>query len=549
MTPFEISDSLVRQTLALSPMVATNLGVAGSDHRWDDLSPDGLAALRDMFEDHRRMLEAHVDHADPDQRHAAQVLSAYLEERIGYFDSGEHLRDISHIYCGFTRIRDLFDIMPRDSAVAWSNIASRLQSLGEVLAGWRATLTLGIGEGKVAARRQVESIIEQAQNLAGDESMIVGLLAQADEMGFGSEELEAAGKAARQSVAEIAEWLAGEYLPHADDADGVGPDRYLRSAERFLGLVIDPVELYAWGWEEIGRLQGEMEVVAAVIDPDASVNEVIALLETDSSRVVHRDEFPEFVQRRLEQAVVELDGVHFDVPDPIKPITVSLAPPGGSLGAWYVNPSADWERPGSVWYSVGSRQQIPVWQEVSTAYHEGFPGHHLQVSTAMYQADHLSEAQRLFVWYPGYGEGWALYAERLMDELGYFELPEYRLGMLASHIFRAVRVVVDIGCHLGYAIPRGAPLHPGAEWSYERAVDYIAQVGLQPPEVAESEVKRYLGWPGQAIAYKVGEREILDIRARLQSADRDFELVEFHRRVLSGGAVRLDHLRRRLLAD
>jgi uncharacterized protein (DUF885 family) len=228
-------------------------------------------------------------------------------------------------------------------------------------------------------------------------------------------------------------------------------------------------------------------------------------------------------------------------------VTVNLAPPGGALGAWYINPSSDWERPGSVWYSLGEREMIPVWQEVSTAYHEGFPGHHLQIGTAMWQSDRLSKAHRLLIWYSGYGEGWALYAERLMDELGYFERPDYRVGMLASHIFRAARVVVDIGCHLGYTIPDTAPLHAGETWSYEKAVDYIEQVGLQPRDLAESEVKRYLGWPGQAISYKVGEREILDIRRRLRERDASFDLKDFHRRIIEGGEVRLDYLREIML--
>ena len=146
------------------------------------------------------------------------------------------------------------------------------------------------------------------------------------------------------------------------------------------------------------------------------------------------------------------------------------------------------------------------------------------------------------IWYSGAGEGWALYAERLMDELGFFEKPEYRLGLLASQLFRSVRVVVDIGCQLGLEIPDDAPLHGGDVWDYERAVDYMAEIGLQARDVAESEVKRYLGWWGQAISYKVGEREILDIRARARAA-AGYDQREFHRKLLEAGAIRLDHLR------
>lgn len=544
--PFEISQALVSDLLAVSPMLATGLGVAGSDDRWDDLSPQGHAQKVEIYRRHRDAAAQHFDHADPDERHAARVVAGFLEVPLGQHEAGSHLRDISHIFSGFTRVRDIFDIMPRDSADAWSNIAARLRTISEPFEGWRQCLEEGLARDLVAARRQVESSIEQARHLAGEGSMFAGLVSEAAAAGIDVSELSEAADAARGAAGRLADWLESEYLPHAGDVDGVGEERYLRAAEEFLGMVIDPVEVYEWGWEEIGRLREEMRQVAARVEEGKSPEEVIEILETDPARSVAREDFTTFVQQRLDQAVKDLDGSHFDVPEPVRKVTVSLAPPGGALGAWYINPSTDWTRPGSVWYALGDRDRVPLWQEVSTAYHEGFPGHHLQIGVSMYQSERLSEAHRLLVWYSGYGEGWALYTERLMDELGYFELPEYQLGMLASHIFRAVRVVVDIGVHLGYSIPDDAPLHAGETWDFERAVDYIEQVGLQPRDHSESEVKRYLGWPGQAISYKVGEREILDIRRQLEGRP-GFDLKDFHRRVLEGGEVRLDYLRERML--
>jgi uncharacterized protein (DUF885 family) len=243
-----------------------------------------------------------------------------------------------------------------------------------------------------------------------------------------------------------------------------------------------------------------------------------------------------------QRAISQLAGVHFSVPEELIVVTVNIAPPGGSLGAWYMSPSEDFTRPGSIWYAPGERERLPYWQEVSTAYHEGFPGHHLQVGTAVLQKERLSRFHRLVIWYSGSGEGWALYAERLMDELGFFEKPEYRLGLLASQLFRSLRVVVDIGCQLGFTIPTDAPLHAGDVWDYERAVDYMTEIGLQAQDVAESEVKRYLGWVGQAISYKVGERQILDMRNRARERD-GYDQKDFHRKMLDAGAIRLDQLR------
>jgi uncharacterized protein (DUF885 family) len=289
-----------------------------------------------------------------------------------------------------------------------------------------------------------------------------------------------------------------------------------------------------------------MKSTAARVDPGLTVEEVIHLLDTDPARSApDHDAFADFVKSIQAQAVDQLDGSAFDVPSEIRGVTVNLAPPGTSLGAWYHAPSEDLSRPGSIWYALGERARIPYWQEVATAYHEGFPGHHLQVGIAVLQRERLSRFHRLFVWYPGSGEGWALYAERLMDELGYFEYPEYRLGLLASQLFRSTRVVLDIGAHLGKRIPADAPLHAGEIWDHDIAVDYMIKVGLQAPDVAESEVLRYLGLPGQAISYKVGEREILDIRRRAMEQD-GFDPKVFHRNLLEAGAIRLDHLRERV---
>jgi uncharacterized protein (DUF885 family) len=324
--------------------------------------------------------------------------------------------------------------------------------------------------------------------------------------------------------------------------DGVGRERYLEGVDEFVGMSIDLEETYRWWWDEVHSIRAEMKRTAAEIVPSAPVQEVIELLEKDPERsAATRDDFVEFVSGIQQQAINQLAGRHFDVPDELKVVTVNIAPPGGSLGAWYVSPSEDFTRAGSIWYAPGGRERLPYWQEVSTAYHEGFPGHHLQVGTAVLQKERLSRFHRLAIWYAGSGEGWALYAERLMDELDFFEKPEYRLGLLASQLFRAVRVVVDIGCHLGLSIPDDAPLHGGDRWDYERAVDYMNLVGLQPRDMSESEVTRYLGWQGQAISYKVGEREILAMRERARK-EPGFDARDFHRRFLDAGAIRLDHM-------
>ncbi|MCZ6736677.1 MAG: DUF885 domain-containing protein [Actinobacteria bacterium] len=548
-TPFEISDRFTDQWADLSPVDATSSGVAGRDHLSTDYSPDGEAQRAALYRSTRRQLSKHVDHPDPAQAMASRVIVGWLDTRISDHDDQKWARDINHIYGPFQNMRDSFDVMPKASQEEWDSICARLNGFGGMLAGYRASLTVGVDAGETVALRQAKSLLSQVEASASEQSRFLAFPREAESVGADSVGVTEAVEAARSGCADFAEWLRTSYLPVASPHDAVGEERYLRGADHFLGIALDPRETYEWGWSEVHRLRAEMASTAADIDPDLTIEEVVDLLDTDPERsATTRREFVDFVFDIQQQAIEQLAGEHFEVPDEMRFVSVNIAPPGGSLGAWYIGPSEDFSRSGSIWYALGERERIPYWQEVSTAYHEGFPGHHLQVATAVREREKLSRFQRSVVWYSGSGEGWALYAERLMDELGFFEKPEYRLGLLSSQLFRATRVVVDIGAQLELRIPDDAPLHRGEVWDYEKAVDYMEKVGLQPRDIAESEVKRYLGWIGQAISYKVGEREILKIRDESMTRHGSgFDRRKFHRQMLEAGAIRLDLLKEVML--
>jgi uncharacterized protein (DUF885 family) len=541
-TPFEISDRFTDAFADLEPLMATLAGIAGRDHLHTDYSPEGHEARTDLIRATRDSLDD--GHEDPDQALAATVLAGWLDDRLLEAEHRKWSWDLNHTASPFRFMCDVFDVMARGTAAGWEAVTARLEAFPEMLEGYQRSLGVGLADGDTVARRQVLSVIEQAEAAANDGSRFDVFPAEAAANGGNGDRVGAAVARAKAACGSFAAWLQAEYLPQAREGDAVGIERYLLGAREFLGMDLDPFETYEWGWSEVHRLMADLEHTAAEVDPDLSLEEVIHLLENDPARSAgSREEFVEFISNIQQQAIEQLDGDHFDVPAELKTISVSIAPPGGPLGAWYVGPSEDGSRPGSIWYAPGERERLPYWGEVSTAYHEGFPGHHLQGGTAVLLREKLSRAQRLLIWYSGAGEGWALYAERLMDELGFFEKPEYRLGLLSSQLFRAVRVVVDIGCQLELAIPDDAPLHSGETWAYDQAVDYLVQIGLLPQDQAVSEVLRYLGWAGQAISYKVGEREILDIRDRAK-ASPGFDLKDFHRRMLETGAIRLDDLRR-----
>jgi uncharacterized protein (DUF885 family) len=542
-TVFQICDRLTDAYAALSPTAATFAGVKGHDHLWDDFSPDGEAAKAAFYAAGVAELSPHLDASDPVDAAAASVVISHLDTVLRRHQSGHWRRDLNHLHSPFQSARDTFDVVPMDGAEAWEAVTNRLQGWGEMLDGYRASLQVGLDDGDIVAQRQVETVIDQVRSVASEESRFNDLPARAASSGGQEDAVAAAVSVARTASAQFADWLETSYLPHTIPVDACGRDRYVTDADYYLGKELDLDETYDWGWSEVHRLLEEMQRTAAEIDSGRSIEEVIELLDTDPARSSSgHEEFADFVRSIQAEAVDQLDGTAFDVPPEIREVTVNIAPSGGSLGAWYHPPSEDLSRPGSIWYALGERDRIPHWQEVATAYHEGFPGHHLQVGVAVLQSERLSRFHRLFVWYPGSGEGWALYAERLMDELGYFVNPDYRLGLLASQLFRSTRVVLDIGAHLEKRIPLDAPLHPGETWNFEIAVDYMIDIALQAPDVAESEVLRYLGLPAQAISYKVGEREILDIRSRAISSP-GYDAKDFHRRLLEAGAIRLDQLR------
>jgi uncharacterized protein (DUF885 family) len=199
-----------------------------------------------------------------------------------------------------------------------------------------------------------------------------------------------------------------------------------------------------------------------------------------------------------------------------------------------------------MWWSVpAGKNSFSTWREVTTVYHEGVPGHHLQVAQTAYRADLLNRWQRLLCFVSGHGEGWALYAERLMADLGYLDDPGARLGMLDSQGFRAARVVLDIGLHLQARIPANPfGFHPGERWTPELGWEFLTAHSRMDQASLAFELNRYLGWPGQAPSYKVGERIWLEARdAVRQRQGADFDLVRFHRAALDLGALGLDPFR------
>ena len=363
-------------------------------------------------------------------------------------------------------------------------------------------------------------------------------------------DLAAAAAAAAAAVASLRDWLAAEYLPlAAGTPDGVGEDRYRISARHWTGAAIDPAEAYAWGWSEYQSLRAEMLAEAQRVLPGGSVQAAMRHLDASSEAIDGVEEIRQRLQQLMDQAIAELDGTHFDLAGPVKTVEARIAPPGSAAAPYYTPPSQDFSRPGRTWLPTLGRTRFPLWGLVSTWYHEGVPGHHLQLAQWTYRSSQLSLYQTTAGGVSACTEGWALYAERLMDELGYLSAPGTRLGYLDAQIMRAIRVVVDIGMHLKLTIPADSPLAPGHAWTPGLALDFMAAHSGREGDFLASEIVRYLSAPGQAISYKLGERAWLAGRQAARAARGEaFDLKAWHMAALSLGSLGLDDLSAELAA-
>ncbi len=547
-TVTEVADDYVVRYAELDPVEATAIGLAGHDHAMTDLSPDGFAARAALTDATAAALEA-ASADGPGEAIARLAMRERLAVQRDLYRSGATTSDLNVIASWVQGVRQVFDLMPTAGQEAQRNLAARMAAVPAAYAGLRQTYAQAAARGQVAARRQVAACASQCEQWsAADGGFYAGLVARTGATGAMLADLERAAAAASAATADLGAFLRTELLPAAPAADAAGRDRYQLASRNFLGADIDLDEAYAWGWSEVRRIEAEMARVAGQIVPGGSLDDAIAALESDPARrITGRDALRDWMQGVADAAIAELDGTHFDIPAPARRIEAMIAPTSDG-GIYYTGPSEDGSRPGRMWWALADGvQDFSTWKEVTTIYHEGVPGHHLQTAIAAFGPGRLNRWQRLMCWVSGHGEGWALYAERLMEELGYLDDPGDRLGLLDSQLLRAARVVVDLGVHLGLPVPADSSWHPGEIWDADLAWDYLRQRVQVEDSMLRFELDRYLGWPGQAPSYKLGER--IWLQARQEARDRQgagFSLREFHGRALELGSMGLDPMREAL---
>ena len=546
-----IADAWVDTVAELSPGTATYIGRFEHNDRLDDLSPEGtersLAATKATI----AALEAAAPVDGVDEVTKADLLGE-LGLAVELHDAHSHLRDLNVIASPAQDVRSVFDLMPTSTVDDWEVVARRLGAVPAALEGYAATLREGIASGVVPAKRQVAEVVTQIARYTAGDGFFASFVADAapDDGALPASlarDLALGADAARGAYDALAAFLRDELAPAATETDAVGRELYALHSRRFLGARIDLDETYEWGVEELARMVAEQEQIAGEIVPGASVEEAVAFLERDDSRKLHgTDALQRWMQETSDRAVAELGRTHFDIPEPIRTLECMIAPTHEG-GIYYTAPTDDFSRPGRMWWSVPEGvTSFDTWRELTTVYHEGVPGHHLQIAQAVYNRAELNSWRRLLAGTSGHAEGWALYAERLMEQLGYLDDPADRLGMLDGQRMRAARVVLDIGVHLQKPRLEGwSRLGTGGEaWDADYALAFMRRNVNMSDEFIRFEVNRYLGWPGQAPSYKVGQRIWEQIRDEYRAAAGDaYDITQFHMRALQLGGVGLDTLR------
>jgi len=533
-----VAERYLETFATLDPCAATEIGITGHDDDITDYSPDGVAARADAARSTLREL----DDAEP-QDNVDAVTVAAMRERLGVqvelHDAGLDVGELNVIASPLQAMRDVFDLMATDTDDDWALINRRLSRLPDRAAGYAEALCDAVAAGHAPAARQVSRAIDQAgqiQQLFAD--MVTDAAPENPAL---HDELRQRASAAAAAYRELSTVMRDDVAPHARQRDAFGRDAYRLLSREFLGTAVDLDETYQWGLQQLESIVAEQESIAHRLYPGVSVTETLRRLDDEPRYLVHGTEaLQAWMQDLSDRAVESLAGTHFDIAAPLRPLECRIAPTQTG-GIYYTGPSEDLVRPGRMWWSVPPGvDTFHTWQETTTVFHEGVPGHHLQIGRAVVLAGQLNRWRRLGCWVSGHGEGWALYAERLMAELGWLDDAGNRMGMLDAQRFRAARVVIDIGVHCGFTAP------DGGVWDAEKAWVFLESHSAMAEENLHFELDRYLGWPGQAPSYAIGQRIWQQLRDEMLA--RGVSLTEFHSRALDLGGLPLDVLRSALLA-
>src|SRR3954452_4972610 len=342
-----LADRYLLESCALDPIRSTSLGVPGYERLLTDYSPEGVAARATLAREALTELDAVPTDDDADRR-CASLLRDRLGTELDLVEAGEPLRSLRIIGSPVGSLRSVFDLMAHDTPEQWADAAARMGGIPGAYAPFEASLREGVHRGLFAAPRQAEACAEQAATWAGqrDRAPWFETLAASAPDGV-RPEAEAQARRATEALAALAAYLRDEYVPAAAGTpDPVGRERYAQLARVHLGSTIDLDEAYAWGWDELRRIEDEMAAVAERIVPGGGIDAAMAHLDAHGEVIEGEPALKAWLQDLMDRTIAELDGTHFAIAGPVRTVEPMIAPPGTPAAQYSTAPSADFSRPG-----------------------------------------------------------------------------------------------------------------------------------------------------------------------------------------------------------
>jgi len=543
-----IIDDHWQWTLAQYPERRLEYGDRSGNDQWTDMS---LEAFQKRYEDEGRFVQR-LEQIEPatlseDAQISRAMLLRQLRDNLTEYEDGLYLIALD-MRSGPQHRHSMIDTLPMESAQDHEDWLNRLRGLPEQLADFQALLSEGISRDRTQAQIVMSRVPSQIANLitgqANESPFYRAFEAMPDEIDPDTRTWlqSAAATIIEQQINPalkvLLEFLERDYLPAARPP-GIGTlpggkQVYGRLAHHFTTTDLTPDEIHEIGLREVARIRREMETVIDTVGFEGDITAFNEFLRTDPQFYYETPEALlegyQAVSKRLDPGLVNLFGKLPRAPYGVRPIPDEEAP--DTTTAYYMRPAIDGSRPG--WYYVNLYQPEvrPKFEMEVLSVHESVPGHHLQIALAQ-ELTGLPEFRRNGG-FTAFIEGWGLYSERLGYDMGLYEDPYSRYGQLVYDMWRAVRLVVDTGIHY-------------FGWSRQKAIDYFIANAAKSEADIINEIDRYIGWPGQALAYKVGQMKMLELRGEAETAlGEDFDIRAFHDHMLGAGALPLDILERRM---
>jgi len=522
------------------PERATAIGDYRYNDQLDDYSPAGYQLQHALDEDFLAHLDAISTAGFPEQDHLShEVMQRALKQRIANFKFKEYEMPVNHMEGPQTRLADMPLSVPLDSVKHYEDYIARLHQIPRVFLQTEDVLRAGMKDNLMPVRFLIEKVPAQCEGVIAANPFL--LPTKKFPAGISSEDQQRLTQLITAAVNNevipaykgFAAFVATEYAPQGRSTLSVtslpgGKERYLNDIRsRTTISTLSPEKIHAIGLHEIERIQGEMLVIARS-QGFADVASFRDSLKTNSKYIpTSSEQILDDFRKYIAQMQPKLTALFGYIPG--SPVTVEAIPPFQAAAAThYQTGTPDGKRPGRVSVATSNFEHRWLVDDEATAYHEGIPGHHMQLSVAQ-QMTGLPKF-RQHSGNSGYTEGWALYSEQLGKEVGFYQDPVSDYGRLSSELFRAVRLVVDTGLH-------------AQGWSRDQVVEFFRKYQPVDEPTIQSETDRYIAWPAQALSYKLGQLKFRELRSRAQQQlGSKFDIRGFHDEMLNGGVLPLDLL-------